>query len=76
METRTRWTVLWFLVFISVRAQHGAVNFSVAAKQIMPEYGLVQCTDGCAFTVFFTAGYALFHVPGGWLGDTVGPVGC
>jgi len=21
----------------------------------------------------FTAGYALFHVPGGWLGDTVGP---
>jgi ACS family glucarate transporter-like MFS transporter len=72
METRTRWAVLWFLVFISVVRSMDAVNFSVAAKQIMPEYGFSNVQMGMLYTVF-TAGYALFHIPGGWLGDTVGP---
>jgi ACS family glucarate transporter-like MFS transporter len=72
METRTRWTILWFLVVISVVRSMDAVNFSVAAKQIMPEYGLSNVQMGMLYTVF-TAGYALFHVPGGWLGDRVGP---
>lgn len=72
METRTRWTILWFLVAISVVRSMDAVNFSVAAKQIMPEYGLSNVQMGLLYTVF-TAGYALFHVPGGWLGDRVGP---
>jgi len=72
METRIRWTVLWFLVFISVVRSMDAVNFSVAAKQIMPEYGFSNVQMGVLYTIF-TAGYALFHVPGGWLGDTVGP---
>jgi len=72
METRTRWTVLWFLVLISVVRSMDAVNFSVAAKQIMPEYGFSNVQMGLLYTVF-TAGYALFHIPGGWLGDTVGP---
>jgi ACS family glucarate transporter-like MFS transporter len=49
-----------------------AVNFSVAAKQIMPEYGFSNVQMGMLYTVF-TAGYALFHIPGGWLADTVGP---
>ena len=72
METRTRWTILWFLVLISVVRSMDAVNFSVAAKQIMPEYGFSNVQMGMLYTVF-TAGYALFHVPGGWLGDAVGP---
>lgn len=72
METRTRWTILWFLVLISVVRSMDAVNFSVAAKQIMPEYGFTNVQMGMLYTVF-TAGYALFHIPGGWLGDTVGP---
>lgn len=72
METRTRWTVLWFLVLISVVRSMDAVNFSIAAKQIMPEYGFTNIQMGALYTVF-TAGYALFHLPGGWLGDTVGP---
>ncbi len=72
METRTRWAVLWFLVLISVVRSMDAVNFSVAAKQIMPEYGFTNVQMGVLYTVF-TAGYALFHLPGGWLGDTVGP---
>ena len=72
METRTRWMILWFLVLISVVRSMDAVNFSVAAKQIMPEYGFSNVQMGMLYTVF-TAGYALFHIPGGWLGDTVGP---
>jgi ACS family glucarate transporter-like MFS transporter len=72
METHTRWTILWFLVIISVVRSMDAVNFSVAAKQIMPEYGFSNVQMGMLYTVF-TAGYALTHVPGGWLGDTVGP---
>ncbi|MGE0682169.1 MAG: MFS transporter [Candidatus Binatia bacterium] len=72
METRTRWTILWFLVIISVVRSMDAVNFSVAAKQIMPEYGFSNVQMGALYTVF-TIGYALFHVPGGWLGDKVGP---
>ena len=72
METRTRWSILWFLVAISVVRSMDAVNFSVAAKQIMPEYGFSNVQMGMLYTVF-TAGYALFHVPGGWLGDRVGP---
>jgi ACS family glucarate transporter-like MFS transporter len=71
-ETRTRWTILWLLVLISVVRSMDAVNFSVAAKQIMPEYGFSNVQMGVLYTVF-TAGYALFHIPGGWLGDTVGP---
>ena len=47
METRTRWTILWFLVFISVVRSMDAVNFSVAAKQIMPEYGFPMYRWGC-----------------------------
>lgn len=72
METRTRWTVLWFLVLISVVRSMDAVNFSIAAKQIIPEYGFTNVQMGVLYTVF-TAGYALFHLPGGWLGDRVGP---
>ncbi len=72
METRTRWTILWFLVLISVVRSMDAVNFSVAAQQIMPEYGFSNVQMGMLYTVF-TAGYALFHIPGGWLADTVGP---
>jgi len=72
MATRTRWAVLWFLVLISVVRSMDAVNFSVAAKQIIPEYGFTNVQMGILYTVF-TAGYALFHLPGGWLGDTVGP---
>jgi MFS transporter, ACS family, glucarate transporter len=72
MATRTRWGILWFLVLISVVRSMDAVNFSVAAKQIMPEYGFSNVQMGVLYTVF-TSGYALFHVPGGWLGDTVGP---
>lgn len=68
----TRWTIVWLLTLISVVRSMDAVNFSVAAKQIMPEYGLTNVQMGLLYTAF-TLGYALFHIPGGWMADSIGP---
>jgi ACS family glucarate transporter-like MFS transporter len=68
----TRWKIVWFLTLISLVRSMDAVNFSVAAKQIMPEYGLSNVQMGFLYTMY-TLGYALFHLPGGLLADRVGP---
>jgi ACS family glucarate transporter-like MFS transporter len=48
------------------------VNISIAAKYIMPEYGLTDVQMGTIFSAF-VLGYALLQIPGGWLGDRFGP---
>jgi ACS family glucarate transporter-like MFS transporter len=48
------------------------VNISIAAKFIMPEYGLTDIQFGWIFSAF-VFGYALAQIPGGWLGDRFGP---
>lgn len=68
----TRWRVVWLLTFISLVRSMDAVNFSVAAKQIMPEYGLSEVQVGLLYTVY-TLAYTLFTLPGGWLADRIGP---
>ena len=68
----TRWRVVWLLTLISVVRSMDAVNFSVAAKQIMPEYGLSSVAVGLLYTAYMI-GYGMFHLPGGLLADTVGP---
>lgn len=67
-----RWRVLYLLTFVSLVRSMDAVNFSVAAKQIMPEYGLTNVQMGVLYSAF-TLGYGAFHIPGGWLGDVTGP---
>jgi ACS family glucarate transporter-like MFS transporter len=67
-----RWQILYLLTFVSLVRSMDAVNFSVAAKQIIPEFGLTEVQMGVLYTVF-TLGYGVFHVPGGWLGDVIGP---
>lgn len=71
-QIAVRWQILSLLVFVSLVRSMDAVNFSVAAKQIMPEYGLTNVQMGVLYTAF-TLGYGVFHIPGGWLGDVVGP---
>lgn len=68
----TRWKIAWFLMLISLVRSMDGVNFSVAAKQIMPEYGLSNVRMGLLYTVY-VLGYAAFHLPGGLLADRVGP---
>lgn len=69
--TSTRWNLVWMLVFISVVRSMDAVNFSVAAQQIMPEFGITAIQIGTLYSAYLL-GYAAFHLPGGWLADTVG----
>ncbi|MGH9532683.1 MAG: MFS transporter, partial [Terriglobales bacterium] len=70
--THARWTILSFVFLISVVTVVDRVNISVAAKYIMPEYGLSQVQMGTIFSAFIT-GYTVGFIPGGWLGDRFGP---
>ena len=48
------------------------VAISVAAADIRKDLGLSLVQMGWALSVFGWA-YALFEIPGGWLGDRIGP---
>ena len=69
--SRTRWKILALLTLISIITCVDRVNISVAARQMMPALGLTQMQMGYVFSAF-VLGYALFQVPGGWLGDRWG----
>ncbi len=70
--TRVRWRVLLLLLLISIITYVDRVNISVTARQMMPALGLTDLQMGQIFSAF-VFGYALFQVPGGWLGDRWGP---
>jgi ACS family glucarate transporter-like MFS transporter len=70
--THVRWVILGFLFLISVITYIDRVNISVTARQMMPALGLTELQMGKVFSAF-VLGYALFQVPGGWLGDRWGP---
>jgi ACS family glucarate transporter-like MFS transporter len=67
----TRWNILALLTLISIITYVDRVNISVAARQMMPAFGLTQVQMGYVFSAF-VLGYALFQIPGGWLGDRWG----
>ena len=69
--SRTRWKILALLTLISIITYVDRVNISVAARQMMPALGLTQMQMGYVFSAF-VLGYALFQIPGGWLGDRWG----
>ena len=69
--SRTRWKILALLTLISIITYVDRVNISVAGRQMMPALGLTQMQLGYVFSAF-VLGYALFQVPGGWLGDRWG----
>ena len=68
---RARWLILGLLFAISVVTYIDRVNISVTARQMMPALGLTDQQMGYIFSAF-VIGYALFQVPGGWLGDRWG----
>src|SRR5437879_2867993 len=70
-SSRTRWKILALLTLISIITYVDRVNISVAARQMMPALSLTQVEMGYVFSAF-VLGYALFQVPGGWLGDRWG----
>jgi ACS family glucarate transporter-like MFS transporter len=66
-----RWLILGLLFCISVVTYIDRVNISVTARQMMPALGLTDQDMGFVFSAF-VLGYALFQIPGGWLGDRWG----
>ena len=66
-----RWLILGLLFAISVVTYIDRINISVTARQMMPALGLTEQEMGLVFSAF-VVGYALFQIPGGWLGDRLG----
>jgi MFS transporter, ACS family, glucarate transporter len=70
--TRVRWLIVILIFCMSVLMFIDRVNISIAAKYIMPAYGLSDVQMGWIFSAF-VLGYAIMQIPGGRLGDRFGP---
>src|SRR6478672_185397 len=70
--TRARHVVTTFAVTIAIITYIDRVCISQAAPAMRNDLHLTAEQMGWAFAVFSWA-YALFEIPGGWLGDRIGP---
>ncbi len=70
--TRVRHAVLWLTVLAYLITYMDRVVIATAAPSIQKEFGFSLVTMGWIFAAFQFA-YALFQIPGGWLGDRFGP---
>jgi MFS family permease len=70
--TRARHWVLVFAATLSVITYIDRVCISKFSTPIQKDLGLSDVQMGWVFAAFAWA-YALFEVPGGWLGDRIGP---
>jgi sugar phosphate permease len=69
-----RWYVLFLISLMYLITYLDRVNISTAAPVISKELGFDKITMGVIFSAFVWS-YALFQIPGGWLGDRFGPRG-
>ena len=70
--TRVRHTVLWLTVLAYMVTYMDRAVISSAMPVIQKEFGFSIITAGWIL-MSFRIGYALFQLPGGWLGDRIGP---
>lgn len=70
--TRVRYTVLAFTVAVYMITYMDRVVISNAAPVIQKEFAFSLVTMGWILASFRWA-YAFFQIPGGWLGDRIGP---
>jgi sugar phosphate permease len=66
-----RWYILLLISLMYLITYLDRVNISTAAPVISKEFGFDKITMGIIFSAFVWA-YAMFQVPGGWLGDRFG----
>src|SRR5215467_14520465 len=66
-----RWYILLLISLMYLITYLDRVNISTAAPVISKEFGFDKVTMGAIFSAFVWA-YAIFQVPGGWLGDRFG----
>jgi ACS family glucarate transporter-like MFS transporter len=72
MPSNARRIVLAFAITLAVITYLDRVAIAVAAPVIRDDLALSTIQMGWALAVFGWA-YALFEIPGGWLGDRIGP---
>jgi sugar phosphate permease len=70
--SHARWVVLFLLCLMYLITYLDRVSLANTAPMISKEFGFSKATMGVIFSAFVWA-YALFQVPGGWLGDRFGP---
>jgi len=70
--THTRYWVIVFAITLAFIQYVDRVCISQAAPVITKDLGLTASEMGFIFSAF-TFAYALFEIPTGWLGDTIGP---
>jgi sugar phosphate permease len=70
--SRVRHAVLWLTVAAYMITYMDRVVISTAAPSIQQEFGVSAITMGWIFSTFQIT-YAVFQIPGGWLGDRFGP---
>jgi MFS transporter, ACS family, glucarate transporter len=70
--TRVRYWVIVFAVTLAVITYIDRVSLSAAEKSIREDLGLTHEQMGVVWFCFGIA-YALFEIPGGYLGDAIGP---
>jgi MFS family permease len=70
--TRTRYWVIVFAVTLAILSYIDRVAISKAAPFISQDLHLTKTQMGEVFSAFAIA-YALAEIPGGWLGDYLGP---
>ena len=70
--TRARHVMLGFVIVLAIITYIDRVCISQAATNIRHDLGLAETQMGWIFSAF-TIAYALFEIPGGWMGDRYGP---
>jgi sugar phosphate permease len=70
-RTMGRWYILGLISLMYLITYLDRVNISTAAPVISKEFGFDKITMGVIFSAFGWS-YAMFQVPGGWLGDRFG----
>ncbi|MBS1826346.1 MAG: MFS transporter [Acidobacteria bacterium] len=67
-----RWRLYGLLLIVVTLTFIDRFNMNVAAKHIQQEFALSDIEIGSLLSAF-VLGYAVFQVPGGWIGDRLGP---
>lgn len=70
--TRARYITIVFAITLAIIMYIDRVCISLTAPDMRRELGLTAIEMGWVFSIFGWA-YALFEIPGGWLGDRIGP---
>lgn len=71
-DNRARFTLLRLTFVLSIITYIDRVCISTAAPDIRAALELSPAQMGWVFSAF-TSAYAIFEIPSGWLGDTMGP---